>query len=110
MAESALRRIARLADGWFPDDLDPSRPEAVALIGRMRQYVEAAGRQPSDLGIEGNLYLNRIAPPDWTATVAAWQAIGAEAVTLMTTLGGLTIPDAHVGLLERFKAETGLLV
>lgn len=45
-AEPALKRLARLADGWFRQ-LQPS-DEARAVVERVRGYIGAAGRDPAD--------------------------------------------------------------
>ena len=61
--DRVLRRIGRLADGWFPlfppDDAPPSGasisgPEAIA---RVREYAREAGRDPSSIGMEARINL-----------------------------------------------------
>src|SRR5712671_3884491 len=46
--EAGMRRIARLADGWFP--LFGLSDQGKAGIARIRQYTEEAGRDPNALG------------------------------------------------------------
>src|SRR5207302_10394316 len=49
-ADAALRRAARLADGWFPQ----GRPDEHMHenVERLRGYVREAGRSPDAVGIE----------------------------------------------------------
>jgi probable F420-dependent oxidoreductase len=53
VAERALRRVGRLADGWFPQ-VPPGPPldEARAIV---REAAVAAGRDPDALGMEGRI-------------------------------------------------------
>ena len=53
--EVALRRIGRLADGWFPM-FSPSDAGQEAIT-RMRTYAREAGRDPVAIGIEGRVSL-----------------------------------------------------
>jgi probable F420-dependent oxidoreductase len=51
-----LRRIGRLADGWFPyySAFDPVKlTEDLAVV---HQHARDAGRDPADIGIEGAVY------------------------------------------------------
>src|SRR5262249_57293722 len=50
-AEPVMRRIARLADGWFP--LFPPNDAGREAIARVQSYAREAGRDPSALGLGG---------------------------------------------------------
>ena len=59
-----LRRIGRLSDGWFaiiPPDAVP------AASARIHEEAEAAGRDPSAIGIEGAIGLTGKEPDEWLA-------------------------------------------
>jgi alkanesulfonate monooxygenase SsuD/methylene tetrahydromethanopterin reductase-like flavin-dependent oxidoreductase (luciferase family) len=78
--ETALRRVARLSDGWM------SLGDPVPDIPRLQQYMREAGRDPSQLKVRGPLvvgddtrgmieraramaeggvtHINLVAPPD----------------------------------------------
>lgn len=103
-AEPALHRVARLADGWFPQ----MRPddEARAVLERLRGYAREAGRDPSTLGIEARLNAARGTPEDWAQGYAAWKDLGATHITASTIGGGFT-PDQHIDVLRRFKEAVG---
>ncbi len=47
--DAAIARVARLADGYFPGEGDPTR--LAALIGKVRKAAERAGRDPSSIEI-----------------------------------------------------------
>jgi probable F420-dependent oxidoreductase len=53
--KAALRRVARLGDGWHPVGANPAvplrPPELAALLDELRRLTEAEGRDPSRLTI-----------------------------------------------------------
>src|SRR5438876_5983873 len=51
--DAALRRIARLADGWSPNFTPDT--EGRALVARVYQYAREAGRGPAQLPLEGRI-------------------------------------------------------
>ena len=99
-AEPALRRVGRLADGWFPQ----MRPDDQArdVLERLRGYAHESGRDPSALGIEARINAARGTPEDWAQGYAAWKGLGATHITA-STIGGRLIPDGHIDVLKRFK-------
>lgn len=58
--ETALRRIARTADGWFPL-FNPDR-QGQETLERMRSYAREAGRDSSTIGVEGRLNITQGTP------------------------------------------------
>ena len=98
-AEPALRRAARLADGFFPQrPLEGGWDRTIEL---MRGWVQDAGRDWSAFGIEPRLHLSEGGPDDWRRQADEWRARGATHVGLNTMGGGLEGVDAHV---ERLRA------
>ena len=65
-----LRRVGRLADGYFP--LCEAGDEARTLIDTVKRYAQEAGRNPDDLRIEGRIELNGT-PEDWKTQLTAWE-------------------------------------
>lgn len=109
MAEAVLRRVARMADGWFPQ-FQPG-PEAEVMLARLRQYIQEAGRNPSEVGIDGRISLATLEPDQWVGRVKEWQALGATHLGVNTMGMGLPSPAAHIEMLRRFKealAEAGI--
>lgn len=105
---AAMHRIARLADGWFP--LFALSAEGKAVIDRVRQYTEAAGRNPSDLGLEGRVSLSGTNPDAWIADVKAWQEVGATHLSVSTSGKAFQSPPEHMAAIRRFKDIVGLCV
>jgi probable F420-dependent oxidoreductase len=99
--EAALRRIGRLADGWFPM-FSPGEAGRNA-IARMRGYAREAGRDPASIGIEGRANVASKAPQDWVAQFRTWEDLGATHVSVGTGGGGLKSPHEHIEALQQFK-------
>lgn len=55
----ALRRVARLADGWMAMNApgDPPLPDRIAML---RRYAEEAGRDPDSIGMQMSLSPNAL--------------------------------------------------
>ena len=100
-AEPALRRIARLADGWIPEV--QSEHDAEAAVSRMRQLVAAAGRDPHRFGIEGRVRLARTPQDRWGRAVHAWKRAGATHLSVDTMRAGCADPHDHLAALESFR-------
>jgi probable F420-dependent oxidoreductase len=104
-AEPAVRRAARLADGYFPQrPLEGGWP---ATIDRFRSWVEEAGRDPASIGIEWRLSVAEGTPDDWRREAEEWRALGATHLSVATMRAGLAGPDAHI---ERIAQAAGALL
>jgi len=68
--EPALRRAARLADGWMP--LGDPTPD----VPRLHQYMREAGRDPAQLMVRGPLLAGGGGPAAWIAAGRKLQAAG----------------------------------
>jgi probable F420-dependent oxidoreductase len=97
--EAALRRVARLADGWSPNL--PPDAAGQAIVARVHDYAREAGRDPSGLPLEGRI---RLAGDDTERQVEAWSALGATSVIGEARGAGLKFPDGHLDALRRFRA------
>jgi probable F420-dependent oxidoreductase len=102
----ALRRLARLGDGWFP--LFGPDDKCRVAIDQIRSHAQAAGRDPNTIGIEGRISLGRRSADEWAAEVAAWQSLGATHVSVNTMKAGLTAPAEHIDAIRRFH-DMGLI-
>jgi probable F420-dependent oxidoreductase len=102
--ERALRRLARLGDGWFP--LLPPDEKCKAAIEKIRSYAKDAGRDPNSIGIEGRVSYGQGSPESWLQDLEAWKKLGATHVSVNTMKAGLTSPSAHIEALRRFQKET----
>jgi probable F420-dependent oxidoreductase len=99
MADRALRRLARTADGWFPVMRPDERGRAA--IEQLHGYVREAGRDPASIGIEGGFSVAKGSPEAWHAQAEAWRGLGATHISVNTMGGGFAAPAQH---LERVVA------
>ncbi len=122
-SRAALRRAARLGDGWYPISANPAFPldtvdRYVARRDAMWRLAEESGRSPDDIALaywaygyrpeprtndDGARMLCTGAPEVVAADIAALEAAGVGCVVL-TILGGGEI-DRAVERLERFGAD-----
>ncbi|HUF41917.1 MAG TPA: LLM class F420-dependent oxidoreductase [Verrucomicrobiae bacterium] len=100
----ALRRLARLGDGWFP--LMAPDNKLSATIERIRNDAREAGRDPDTIGIEGRIAYGQGLPKSWLKDLEAWQKLGATHVSFNTMKAGLSGPAAHIEAIRRFQKET----
>jgi len=99
--ERVVRRIGRLADGWFPQFQPDSAGQE--RIAKMRQYAKDAGRDPMSIGIEGRISFGDGNPDTWSKAAAAWDEVGATHLSVNTMRAGLQGPDQHIDAIRRFK-------
>jgi probable F420-dependent oxidoreductase len=100
-AERALRRTARLADGYFPQrPLEGGWP---ATMQQMREWVEEAGRDWESFGVEQRIRVSTGTPDDWRAAADEWRALGATHLSLTTMDGGLQGPEDHIERLRQAR-------
>jgi probable F420-dependent oxidoreductase len=94
-SEAALKRIARLADGYFPLS-NPIEGGWEAALERMREWRLEAGRDPHDLGIEARIDTASGTPDDWRSSAEEWRALGATHLSVNTMRDGLSGPGPHI--------------
>ena len=97
----ALRRVARIADGWCPN-FGPDEA-GYALQEKVQGYMAEYGRDPSDLGLDGRLKTAGNSPEDWVEEVAAWREMGASHLSIENRRAGLKTADQHIEMMRRFK-------
>lgn len=100
-AERALRRTARLADGYFPQrPIDGGWP---GTMEQMRAWVDEAGRDWSSFGVEQRINVAAGTPDDWRQAADEWRELGATHLSLVTMGGGLDGAAGHVERLREAK-------
>ena len=102
--DRAMRRLARLGDGWFPL-LGPDE-RCRALIETIGQYAREAGRDPRAIGIEGRISYGGGSADGWLTDLEAWRKLGATHVSFNRMKAGLASPPAHIEAIGRFHAAT----
>ena len=104
-AERVLQRIARVADGWFPQFAPGA--ESAETIERLRGYIKDAGRRTEDVGIEGRISMVRTPEDGWGAALEGWRELDATHVSFNTMGVGLASPQGHIDAIRRFKQIAG---
>ncbi len=102
-AEIALRRTARIADGWMPPLFLPASEQGLQELERFRRYVREAGRDPASVGIEGRVRLDKASPEQCAAQTAQWHQAGVSHVSINTMDAGFKSVDDYVRALRRYK-------
>jgi probable F420-dependent oxidoreductase len=102
--DRALRRLAKLGDGWFP--LMGPDEKCRAAIEKIHSYARETGRNPNDIGIEGRMGYGQGSMDAWLRDLQAWKDLGATHVSLNTMRAGLGSPAAHIEAIRRFREAT----
>ena len=102
--DRALRRLARLGDGWFPQSGPDEKGRAA--VEKVRGYIRGAGRNPQIFGIEGRMSYGDGNPESWLETLRGWKNLSATHVGLNTMKAGLSSPPDHIEALRRFHGAT----
>ncbi|HZN30166.1 MAG TPA: TIGR03619 family F420-dependent LLM class oxidoreductase, partial [Xanthobacteraceae bacterium] len=102
-SDAAVKRAARLGDGWMPI-MAPE--EAEPKIAALREHLEAFGRNRASFGIEGWLRMLAADPAHWAVAADGWRRLGADLVMLYPMF---RIPDFadQIETLRRFKEVAG---
>jgi probable F420-dependent oxidoreductase len=107
-ADAAMRRIARLADGWLVnyrnlaearsslDELD----RALAEAGRSRPAPSTSLR--AAFGLETRVNFEDGKPETWNSLVDEWRAEGATHLSFNTMGKGFNTPAAHLAAMRAF--------
>ena len=103
--DRVLRRVASLADGWFPQ-MQPG-DDAKFTVERLQTFLSEVGRESSSMGMEPRINLADGNPEIWQAHANAWQSMGATHVSINTMRAGLTSPQDHIDAIQKFKEVIG---
>ena len=104
--EEAMKRIARIGDGWFTQYIP--NENGIATFERFRGYLREAGRDPVTFPIEGRVSVARLAggPDEWVSTARAFRDDLRCTHLEVNTMGlGHTALAQHVKTLERFRTD-----
>ncbi len=102
-AEEAIRRIARMADGWMTNFRDPA--QARPYFEQLHKELDIIRRDPATLPIEARIPHADGWPETWQGLVQQWQDMGVSYISINTMGCGLSTPGAHIAAIRRF-AET----
>jgi alkanesulfonate monooxygenase SsuD/methylene tetrahydromethanopterin reductase-like flavin-dependent oxidoreductase (luciferase family) len=108
-SEAAMRRIARLGDGWILGGTlrTPHARHAqvaggyAAMIEQFRAYLGEAGRPRSAVALERRVAVSA-GPEKWASSAEEWAALGGTHLSLGTMNAGLRTPDDHIAAMRHF--------
>jgi probable F420-dependent oxidoreductase len=106
--DRVLKRIGRLADGWFPQ-MEPG-DELASLLERIRTYAYQAGRDATALGVEGVTTISPMDDPaEWVKTANAFAAHGATHLKVVTKTNSNNSPDpaSQLALVHQWRIAVG---
>jgi probable F420-dependent oxidoreductase len=99
-APQAIRRAARLGDGWLPNHRKPEdvRP-ALEII---YEELERSGKPSADFGIEARLHYDDGDVEKWSQLLSGWKSINISHISFNTMGAGFTKPEEHLEAVRRF--------
>ncbi len=100
IVDPALKRIAKLADGWFTH-IQPG-DEGAQGIARFRELVREAGRDPNAVGLEGRVNAFRVPAEQWPREIEWWRRMDATHIELNTMGAKYRSIDEHLEALRGF--------
>jgi probable F420-dependent oxidoreductase len=101
--DAALRRAARLGDGWLPNYRSPAEGSQDAET--LRRYLDEEGRQlGKDFIIEARLVYGAGDPKVWMEDLHAWKALGATNFSVNTMNAGFKTPAEHLEALRKYAS------
>jgi probable F420-dependent oxidoreductase len=111
--ERAMRRMARLADGYkMMAPLGGDRGAALDVMRTLRRYTAEAGRDPAQMGIEARLVPHATSPDEWVAVARSWSDAGATHLSLANRAGPVGV-ETQIALItdamQRIGPELGAL-
>jgi probable F420-dependent oxidoreductase len=106
MSDAAMRRAARVGDGWYPQ-LRPSDGDPRAVLDRFRSYVREFGRRPDDVGLQTTAAIANATPDALSRRLEELEALGITHVCINTMNAGLAGPRDHIDAIRRYKEEMG---
>jgi hypothetical protein len=102
-AEAAIKRAAKVADGWFPQ-YQPDE-NGRAAIEQARDWVREAARDPNAFGLEPRIESRNSTDPEiWGRELEGWKDIGVSHVSINTMYAGHASPSEHIEALRKFAA------
>ncbi|HEY6959227.1 MAG TPA: LLM class F420-dependent oxidoreductase [Candidatus Limnocylindria bacterium] len=106
-APDAVKRIARIGDGWFtfaqPDGDGPEK------IAHFRELLRQNGRDPEAFPIEGRLVFAKRTPDEWVERALGFRDLRLSHLELNTMGAGYATLADHVEALARFRHDAGAL-
>ena len=96
-----LKRIAKVADGWFPQ-FPPGQDGEQAVL-QVQEYARQFGRAPASIGLDARINYSDGDQEFWVARAVDWREMGATHVSINTMRAGLKGADGHIKAIQQFK-------
>jgi probable F420-dependent oxidoreductase len=106
-AEAALRRAAKMGEGWMAFSLN--QEQAKTTIDTIQDYLGIFGRNKSDFGIEAIISYGNGDPTVLLSSVQDWQSLGATHISINTMGRGFQKPSEHITALTTFAHQADLI-
>ena len=101
MKDVAVRRAARIGDGWFMYPRQEPSDDAHEMISIYRQAAAEAGREPDSLGINATVFANQgLGPDEWRSIMEKWKEMGVNEFTFRTAESDLKNLKAHMNAIK----------
>lgn len=101
-ADVALRRSARLGDGWLPNSM--SLAELHTHLGTLHAYLTEEGRDPQGFGVDVRMSVNSTPQSEWASQAAQLAEMGVTHVSINTMNAGYNTLQDHLTAIKDFKA------
>ena len=105
-AEAALKRCARLGDGWMPQYR--SAADARPALEKLARYRQEAGSDMTGFGIEPRFSYGDGDASAWLSVIEGWQASGATHISFNTMGHGFDTPARHLAAIRLLADAVGL--
>ncbi len=105
-AEPAVRRAARIGDGWIMNFRKPE--DALAGLEVLDRTLAEAGRTRDEFVVEARLPYDEGDATVWESLIRDWQAAGVNDFVLNTMESGLKGPEEHQAAIRRFSEAVDL--
>jgi probable F420-dependent oxidoreductase len=102
-AEPALRRAARLGDGWMPTGRKPD-DQLKRMLDLLDQYLREAGRDRKSFGLDPWISISALSKDEWRTRAETWRGLGATHLAVNTMGAGFTTPQAHIDAIRSFRS------
>jgi probable F420-dependent oxidoreductase len=104
MANVAVRRAARIGDGWLMNPRTKPDDTMKRKIEIFHEAAQTAGRNPAALGIDATVFAENRGPDEWLAEAEFWRAMGATSITFRTSASGFATINEHLAAMEKLAA------
>ncbi|MYI83168.1 MAG: LLM class F420-dependent oxidoreductase [Chloroflexi bacterium] len=108
MADVAVDRAGRLADGWHVPRAYRGDPDRIASEAqKFFAAARSAGRDPSTLGLSSNLHVVGLDPDEQLELAEGAEAAGVTHLHISTMEQGYT-PEQHISAIRDFAEQYGV--